>query len=527
MVGKFRPGREQGLEVGIEEREDAKQNAKTSSLHFDSCDATSLSSRLLCLFSFDQGRSNGFGFQLSPDGRWAVDPFFGPGTGLQLRSVSLRSKEVALVSAQLPAGQDVGGRTFMPFEFVFRISADSSRVLYAADQDTDDVLELYSAPIDGRRSPVRLNPPFSDTRDLFLTDYQPAFEIDAGNTRAVYLANQDQVDRVELYSVPIDGGTSVRLHPALGAWQNVRSFALAPDGGHVLYVADSNTVQQFELFSVPIGGGAAPVRLNGPLAGRADVGGQNPDRLSRQIAFVPAGRVVYRLDRDVDEYYQLFNAPIDGTSAPVELPRLDPSENVEPECVSALAGARIVYLSTRRGSANPARELYSVASDGSAPPVRLNGPLVPLGNVGPSFGAPGEIFRLAAGDTRAVYIAEERRRFQQDLFSVPVDRSDAPVRLNDVPEPSQVLPGEFGLSPDGQQVFFRIERRLYLVPVDGSAAPILVFDALTQSSDPFGIQLTSGATRALFLADPEVPDRVELYAGLLGQPPRLPGLGQR
>jgi hypothetical protein len=49
VLGKLRPGRKQGLEVGIEEREYAKQNAKTSSLHFDSCDATFLSSRLLCL----------------------------------------------------------------------------------------------------------------------------------------------------------------------------------------------------------------------------------------------------------------------------------------------------------------------------------------------------------------------------------------------------------------------------------------------------------------------------------------------
>jgi len=38
VVGKFRPGREQGLEVGIEEREYATQNAKAGSLHFDSCD---------------------------------------------------------------------------------------------------------------------------------------------------------------------------------------------------------------------------------------------------------------------------------------------------------------------------------------------------------------------------------------------------------------------------------------------------------------------------------------------------------
>src|SRR5262245_3783946 len=102
-----------------------------------------------------------------------------------LRSVPLYKKGSArLLSAALPTGQDVGDLS-LPFEWTFRISPDSKHVLYAADQDADDVIELYSSPIDGSLPPTRLNPSYSGSQDVFLTRYQPAFEADSTSSRVV------------------------------------------------------------------------------------------------------------------------------------------------------------------------------------------------------------------------------------------------------------------------------------------------------------------------------------------------------
>ena len=66
----------------------------------------------------------------------------------------------------------------------FRVSPDSSRVVYRADQDTDNVDELYSVPLAGG-SPVKLNGP------LVSGGYVWYFQVSPDSSRVVYHASQD------------------------------------------------------------------------------------------------------------------------------------------------------------------------------------------------------------------------------------------------------------------------------------------------------------------------------------------------
>jgi hypothetical protein len=56
-------------------------------------------------------------------------------------------ENIKLNDSLVPGG-NVGG---------FQISSDSARVVYVADQDTNDVLELYSVPLGSSSAPVKLN----------------------------------------------------------------------------------------------------------------------------------------------------------------------------------------------------------------------------------------------------------------------------------------------------------------------------------------------------------------------------------
>jgi hypothetical protein len=70
----------------------------------------------------------------------------------------------------------------------------------------------------------------------------------------VFIADVDQEDIEELYSVPIGGGTPVKLNPTLVKDGEVISARISPDGSRVIYVADQEIDEKRELYSVPIGG---------------------------------------------------------------------------------------------------------------------------------------------------------------------------------------------------------------------------------------------------------------------------------
>ena len=122
--------------------------------------------------------------------------------------------------------------------------------------------------------------------------------------------------------------------------------------------------------------------------------------------------------------------------------------------VQFIDGGRIAYLAD--STVGPYRDLWSVPLDGSGPPVRLNG-------------APGssnvESYRLAPGLDRIVYRAVTD---VMGLWSAPTDGSTAPVRL------SNRLSGveyEYSLSPDGWAAYAQFSNgtlHLFLVPIDAS-----------------------------------------------------------
>ena len=80
-------------------------------------------------------------------------------------------------------------------------------------------------------------------------------ELSPDGATVVYLAEQDQKGRAELYSVAIGGGTPVKLNDTPVAGGYVHEFTISADSTRVVYRADQDTDGVYELYSVPIGGG--------------------------------------------------------------------------------------------------------------------------------------------------------------------------------------------------------------------------------------------------------------------------------
>jgi len=185
----------------------------------------------------------------------------------------------------------------------FLISPNGDRVVYRADQREDNVFELYSVLIEEGGEAVELSGTLTGGEDV-----SEGFQISPNGDRVVYRADQDTNNVIELYSVPIEGGAVVRLNGTLTPFGSVDSFRISPDGTRFVYRADQDTIDVFELYSVPIEGGVNPVKLNSLLT-------ENGDVSSFQISPNDGRRVVYRADQETDNQFELYSVPIEGGSA--------------------------------------------------------------------------------------------------------------------------------------------------------------------------------------------------------------------
>ena len=129
-----------------------------------------------------------------------------------------------------------------------QISPNGSRVIYMADQDTNNVFELFSVPIEGGQ-PIKLNPPLAPDGDVSSLPY---IGISPDNSLAIYTADQESDEVFELYSVPIEGGPVVKLNAPLVPGGAVSHYQISSDSSRVVYAADQETDGVFELYSASL-----------------------------------------------------------------------------------------------------------------------------------------------------------------------------------------------------------------------------------------------------------------------------------
>jgi hypothetical protein len=68
----------------------------------------------------------------------------------------------------------------------------------------------------------------------------------------------------QLYNVPIDGGTAIKLNDTLALGGIVYTSLISPDSSRVVYLAEQEAENVREIYSVPIDGGVI-TKLNSPV----------------------------------------------------------------------------------------------------------------------------------------------------------------------------------------------------------------------------------------------------------------------
>jgi Tol biopolymer transport system component len=444
------------------------------------------------------GGNVGEGSCISPDGSRVVyradqdtDEVY------ELYSVPMTGGTPVKLNGQLVSGGDVAGNydsAEIPHIIQnFQISPDGSRVVYIADQDTDGIGGLYSVPITGG-TPVKLNPPM-------VGNWIFGFEISPDSSRVVYSARQDSFTRYDLYSVPLTGGTAVKLNTPLAPGGDVRVFRVIGATGRVVYSADQDTAGVLELYSVPLTGGT-PVKLNGPMVAGGGIYGFRASK--------DGSRVVYRADQEIDEVYELYSVPMTGSASPIKLNHPMPSGGLVSDFWISMDGTRVVYL-TNEFTSLPS-ELYSVPLMGGTP-VKLNGPLVNGGNVFDN------VNMITYDSSRVIYLADQDTDGVIELYSAPLVGGAPPIKLNGPLTSGAYVERIFLISPDSSRVIYVAQQdtewvmELYSVSSSGGT-PVKLNGTLVNGGDVEswgGVQISPDGSRVIYLADQDTDEVWELY----------------
>jgi len=271
-----------------------------------------------------------------------------------------------------------------------------------------------------------------------------------------------------------------------GDWVVVTGVKSIPGVGYVREVFVSRTEEE------------VPRKLVGPGL---------PGDLSNRpyVRFTPDGtRILYQSD----QYQTYYCVPADLSSAPVELTGPVVADGQIYQLVYSPDGSRAVFKGDR--DVKGVTEIYSVPADGSTAPVQLNGPIVGGGDVwiaGPWF----------AADERVLYTGDLDTNDAIELYSVPIDGSAAPVKLNAPLASGQNVLYGF-LTPDGATFVYLADQdvdetfEIYRVPTDGSAAPVRLSSALVAGGTVETMELTPDGSRVVYLADQDTLGLVELYS---------------
>jgi hypothetical protein len=199
----------------------------------------------------------------------------------------------------------------------FAITPDGLSVVYRADQDFDEVFELYRTVIASAPTNIKLNPPFAQTSNRDVT----VFGVIPDSTGVVYVADQSTDEVFELFRTLFSGGNSQLNSAFLLGFQDVVDFVVFPNSSGVVYKADENTDGINEIYRAVFGVPGA-TRINPPLL----ILGQN---VLTYTVSPDSASAIYRANQDnvavVELYRTAFSAL--GTSAK-QNPSLVPGQNV-------------------------------------------------------------------------------------------------------------------------------------------------------------------------------------------------------
>ena len=247
----------------------------------------------------------------------------------------------------------------------FAFSPDSATVGYVADQDTDEVQELYAASIATPGVTHKLNGTLTSEGDVCRFEFSP------DSTRVAYCADQDTDEVMELYTVALDApGVSARLNPPLVAGGEVTSgYDFSPDSSFVVYAANQDTALRTDLYRVDVAAPGMATKINADLVADGNVVGFHIRADGTHVGYIA--------NQDDAEVYELYETNLAAPGTATKLSAAMSGGGVFTFRYSP-DGESAVYLADQDSDSS---EIYGVELDEAGISTRLSDTLTPGGEV--------------------------------------------------------------------------------------------------------------------------------------------------
>lgn len=372
----------------------------------------------------------------------------------------------------------------------FEITNNSQRVIYSRITSTTN--RLFSARIGG-------GPSVSEITD---GRYLSRYVVSEDGERIAYVTAPGIANTPNRLTTRLTNmqGSTVELSPELGGGKEIGQVKFSPDGNWVVFMSEQETNNLVDLYSVPsTGPSTSGARLNDnitPPVGSEVIGVQlfsiNPT----------STHVVYLAKHADDTTSELYSVPIDGSAGPTQLSEFNSSNRslgADGKIAFSSDGSAVIFVSDQ--DTDDVFEVYSVSIDGpSSSAMKLSHDL---------SGGFVQSFAVSTDADFVVYFASDSS-FNYELFSVPIDGSSEPEKLNPDLGADRDVYSDFKIASNGSKVVFRADLdvdnvpELYSVPIVGpnSSTVKLNEDMVTgQSVEDF--EITNNSQIVVFTADLE------------------------
>ena len=394
------------------------------------------------------------GFQISPDSRHVIY-LEEVHSDEQYHPVSARLYSVAISGGEpVRLDQPSEDRTVISFGGV-QISPDSGHVVYVGTTYDDEywpvLSRLYGVPIVGG-APVEFTPPTVPGVEVVYGDLWISADSAHLVYNVVHRATRDEPYEVELYTVPISGGTSIELVMPDESLP-ISQVALSADSQRVVVYCEE--ARLFELYSFPIRGGS-PVRLSNAyeLSMVSNYGSGASFLLSAD-----GKDVIYPIWDDSRKRELMVRVPVGGGEHVELAAGTGPAQDLVLQGITA-DGEYIIYT----GYDHTGTALYST-------PIMHGAPLqlLPLHAYGQEYDVSWYLLLSPAGNSVVVRRSVDPDLDVPSLVSVSAQGGDATVLV----ERNRRTNNE-KVSPDGSQLLYIStdydagdSETLYSVPMEG------------------------------------------------------------
>lgn len=371
---------------------------------------------------------------------------------------------------------------------LFKLSPDRSKVAYSADQDTDGIIELYVVDIDGSNL-TKVSLGLGANADVYHGNTNDAFWWSPDSTRLVYLADADIDEIRELFLVNADGSDHHKINGSVGSPTPVVQIGQAkwsPDGRYVAYyVRTLNPFYSgFAVDRIAINthdtatGQPNSVRVSGTLAA-------NQPYWVNDMSWSPdSTRIAYTSYENIPALRELYIAIADQTAQQtrVNVP-LSSGQGVLFRTYWSDDSRYLLYAVNGSTTGNG---LYTHDTQNLTPRngAKISGDMVSGGN--------SYTFVWSPDNSRIAYLADQDTDEQSELYSALPGAADSAVKISGVlPVGAEVY--NFSWSPDSRRVVYLADQdtagviEAFTASASGGGATTKVSATLTTDDDINGV----------------------------------------